>query len=132
MFIAVQVTLAVIGLAVMIRGRFDLGDRPVTNPVASLVGIVLTAQLPIALLIDIVLGLTADPAAAAGAAGSATAAASDANWWVHPLITCMAVLLAAGMTGIALRTDDATEDVYASLKPAEAGAPAPGRDSHST
>ncbi|HEY1378536.1 MAG TPA: hypothetical protein VGF55_17180 [Gemmataceae bacterium] len=116
MFIAVQVMLAVVGLFIMIRGRFDIGDRPVTNPIASLVGIVLTAQLPIALLIDISMGL-----AEGSTAGADGAPAADANWWIHPLVTCLSVLLAGGLTGIALRTDADADDVYASLDPAEAG-----------
>ena len=61
MFIAVQVVLLLVGLYIMTRGRFQIGDRTINNPIASLVGIVLIAQLPIALLISIVLGLTTEP-----------------------------------------------------------------------
>ena len=65
MFIAVQVALVVAGLYIMSRGRFEIGGRVVTNPSASLIGIVLTAQFPVALLLGIVLALTDGPAPAA-------------------------------------------------------------------
>jgi hypothetical protein len=133
MFIGIQVGLVVVGLYVMIRGRFDLGDREVTNPIASLVGIVLVAQLPLALLISIALRFTdvASPAAApvpsrAGTAPATVAAATpeeDPNWWVDPVITCGALLLAAGMTAVGMRSDDEYRDVYASLKPAPDAGP---------
>jgi hypothetical protein len=130
MFIAVQVVLLLVGLYIMTRGRFQIGDRTIANPVASLVGIVLIAQLPIALLISIVLGLTAEPTAStvliptrAGEATPVQALAAprsmDDNWWVDPLITCGAVVLAAAMTGIALRAESDTDDVFASLSPAD-------------
>src|SRR5438105_565054 len=107
MFLAVQIALVVVGLVIMTRGRFEVGGRAVTNPIASLVGIILAAQLPVALGIGIVLGLTDGPAAAAPqpAGGpivvpyqppgqpvvvppAAPAAVRDesANWWVDPLI----------------------------------------------
>jgi hypothetical protein len=131
MFLAVQIALLAVGLYVMSRGRFEIGGREVANPIASMVGIILAAQLPIALLISIVLGLTDGPAAnpvavptrAGEAAPVATVAAprsADDNWWVDPLITCGALVLAAGLTGIALRSADETEDLYASLSPADA------------
>jgi len=129
MFLAVQVALAALGLVVMTRGRFRVGDRSVTNPIASLVGIILTAQLPLALLIGIVLGLTDEPGpAAAQSAGPVVvpyqppgqpvvvppptvARDESANWWVDPLITCMAMLMAAGVTAIGMRADDTAAEL---------------------
>ena len=114
MFIGIEVMLAIVGLAVLFRGRFEIGDREVANPVATLVGLVLTAQLPLALFFDIVMRLTADIGEEA-----------DANWWIHPLFTCAAVLTAAGITAAALRADDEVQDVYANLAPPPADTPAP-------
>jgi hypothetical protein len=130
MFLAVQIALLVVGLYVMSRGRFEIGGREVGNPIASMVGIILAAQLPIALLISIVLGLTegptAEPIAVPTRAGEAAPVvtvagprSADDNWWVDPLITCGALVLAAGLTGIALRSADEADDVYASLGPAD-------------
>jgi hypothetical protein len=130
MFIAVQVALLIAGLVIMTRGRFEIGGREIANPIASMVGIILVAQMPIALAISIVLGLTDGPGADAIAiptrAGEAVAVqtvapprSSTDNWWVDPLITCGAVVLAAGLTGIALRSADDTADIYASLSPTD-------------
>jgi hypothetical protein len=130
MFIAIQVMLLVVGLYIMSRGRFDIGDRTVGNPVASLVGIVLAAQLPVALLIGIVLGLTDGPGANAvqvpTRAGSpvpvqaiAPSRSIDDNWWVDPLVTCSAIVLCSAMIAISLRNENDTDDVYASLSPAD-------------
>jgi hypothetical protein len=131
MFIGIQIALVVVGLYIMSRGRFAIGDREVGNPVASLIGIVLVAQLPLALLAGIVLGLT-DGAPATTAVQVPTragqpvqvkhvpvAGSSDTNWWVDPLITCGAVLVAAGLAAIALRAANDTEDAFASLRTAE-------------
>ena len=130
MFLAVQVVLLIIGLVLMTRGRFEIGGREITNPIASMIGIILVAQLPIALLIGIVMGLTDGPSdppitlptrageAAAAVTVAAPRSAND-NWWVDPAVTCTALLIAAGLTGIALRTADEAEDIYASLKPAD-------------
>jgi hypothetical protein len=134
MFIAIQVALLVVGLYIMSRGRFDIGDRTVTNPVASLVGIVLAAQLPLALLIGIILGLTdssgTNTVQVPTRAGTPVAVqvvapprSLDDNWWVDPLVTCSAILLSAAMIAIALRNENDTEDVYASLSRAD-GEPA--------
>jgi hypothetical protein len=98
---------------------------------ASMVGIVLVAQLPIALLIGIVLGLTAEPTAPAitlptraGEAAPTVAVAAprsaDDFWWVDPLITCGSLMLAAGMTAVGLTAAHENDHVYASLRPAEA------------
>lgn len=133
MFIGIQVGLVVVGLFIMSRGRFSVGGREVSNPVASLVGIVLAGQLPFALLISIVLGLTDGPATTAvpipTRAGQpavfspvASARSTDDNWWVDPLVTCGAVLAAAGLTALALREANVTDDVIASLRPAESDA----------
>src|SRR5438067_439197 len=115
MFIAVQVALLVLGLYIMSRGRFAVGDREVANPLASVIGIVLAAQLPIALLIGIVLSLTAEPSAPPIAlptrAGEPVAVVTVAaprsandHWWVDPLITCGAIVFAAGLTALGLQT----------------------------
>jgi hypothetical protein len=131
MFLAVQVALLIVGLIVMTRGRFEVAGREVTNPIASMVGIILAAQMPIALLIGIILGLTDGPSAPAVTvptrAGEPVAAQTVAaprspndNWWVDPLITCGAFVLAAGLTGIAMRSADDAADLYASLNPADA------------
>ncbi len=134
MFISVQIALVVVGLFLMSRGRFSIGDREVGNPMASLVGIVLVAQLPLALLISIAIGLTDGPALTTAApiptrAGQPVqmvqvpvSGSADGNWWVDPLVTCGAVLAAAGLTAIALRSANETEDILASLRPAEPGA----------
>jgi hypothetical protein len=130
MFIAIQVALLIAGLYIMSRGRFEIGDRTVNNPVASLVGIVLAAQLPLALLIGIVLGLLDGPGTNTvqipTRAGTpvqvqvnAPSRSNDDNWWVDPLVTCGAIVLSAAMIAIALRTENETEDVYASLGPAD-------------
>lgn len=133
MFIGVQVMLVVVGLFLMSRGRFSIGDREVGNPIASLVGIILAAQLPLALLIGIVLGLTDGPPpptivipTRAGQPPAiptvvATKQADD-NWWVDPLVTCSAILVAAGLTGVALKSATETEAVLASLQPADLNA----------
>jgi hypothetical protein len=133
MFIGIQIALLALGLFIMVRGRFSVGDREVGNPVASLVGIILIGQLPLALLITIVLALTAEPDATSSiaiptragqpatptpVAVAGTSPVHD-NWWVDPLVSCGAVLLAAGMTAIALRAGNETDDVYASLGPAD-------------
>ena len=135
MFIGVQVGLVAVGLFIMSRGRFSIGEREVGNPIASLVGIVFAAQLPLALLVSIILGLTDGPPAPAIVipthAGQppivsnvvAPREAND-NWWVDPLVTCTAVLAAAGLTGMALRSDSESDAVLASLHPADAD-PAP-------
>jgi hypothetical protein len=130
MFIAVQVALLIVGFYIMFRGRFEIGGREISNPIASMVGIILVAQMPIALLISIVLGLTDGPSGTAVAvptrAGEAAPVvtvatrSADENWWVDPLITCGAFVLAAGLTGIALRSADEAEDLYASLGPVDA------------
>jgi hypothetical protein len=136
MFIAIQVVLVALGLFIMARGRFPVGDREVTNPVASLVGIILIAQLPLALLLSIGLAFAVEPESvptvaiptrAGQEAPTAQVAAPGSSpvtsvWWVDPLVTCLAVLLATGMTAIALRAGNETEDVYASLNPADAEA----------
>jgi hypothetical protein len=131
MFIGIQFVLVVVGLFIMSRGRFSIGDREVGNPVASLVGIVLAAQLPLALLVSIVLGLTDAPPVTKAVQVPTRAGqpvqvvhvpvpgSANDNWWVDPLITCGAVLVAAGLTAIALRAANETEDVFASLRPAE-------------
>jgi hypothetical protein len=131
MFIAVQIALLVLGLYIMTRGRYEFAGREVTNPMASMVGIVLVGQLPIALLISIVLGLTAEPSTppmtlptrAGEVAPSVTVAAPRSTndfWWVDPLITCGALMLAAGMTAVGLTAAHENDDVYASLRPADA------------
>jgi len=128
MFLAVQVVLLIVGLVLMTRGRFEIGGREITTPIPSMIGIIRVAQLPIALLISIVIGLTDGPSAeaitvptrAGEAAPAVTVAAprsANDNWWVDPAITCTALLIAAGLTGIALRTADEAEDIYASLGP---------------
>jgi hypothetical protein len=132
MFLAILVTLAVIGMYVMTRGRFEIGNREISNPLASRVGIVLIAQLPIALAIGIVVGLTGEPGGPAVAiptrAGEPVAAVTvaprtgDEHWWVDPLITCGAVVLAAGLTGVGLKSADETENLYASLNAADTNA----------
>jgi hypothetical protein len=135
MFIGIQAALVLVGLFFMARGRFDVGGREVGNPIASLVGIVLIAQLPLALLIGIVLALTDGPAAPAMTiptrAGEpvavktvAAASSADGNWWIDPLVTCGAVLLAAGMTAIALQTEEENQDVFAELQPTDHVGPA--------
>jgi len=135
MFIGIQAALVVIGLFIMVRGRFSIGGREVSNPVASLVGIILAAQLPLALLIGIVLRLTDGPTATTSVqiptrAGQPVQVvnvpvphAVDENWWVDPLITCVAVLAAAGLTAMALREANEAEEVFASLRPVDDAAP---------
>jgi Na+-driven multidrug efflux pump len=136
MFLAVQIVLVVVGLVILTRGRFQVAGQTVVNPIASLVGIILTAQLPLALLLGIVLTLTDEaPAAAAGQPAGpvvvpyqppgqpivvppATPAAAKADptaayWWVDPLITCLAVVMAAGLTGIGLRSDGEADELFA-------------------
>jgi hypothetical protein len=133
MFISVQVALMVVGLFIMSRGRFTIGGREVGNPVASLVGMILAAQLPAALLIGIVLGLidgpSAPPVVIPTRAGQppvvsnvVAARPANDNWWVDPLVTCGAVLAAAGLTALALRAANETEEVFASLRPADTDA----------
>jgi hypothetical protein len=131
MFIGIQIALVVVGLFIMSRGRFAIGDREVGNPLASLIGIVLTAQLPLALLAGIALGLTENtpPTTAVPIPTRAgqpvqfknvpVSESADTNWWVDPLITCGSVLVAAGLAGIALRAGNDTEDAFASLRTAE-------------
>jgi hypothetical protein len=129
-FTAIQVGLLVAGLVIMSRGKYGIAGRVVTNPIASMVGIILAAQLPIALLISIILGLTEGssdpPVVVPTRAGSAEAvqtvaaprSASD-HWWVDPLITCGALVMAAGLTAIAMQSAEENDVVYASLIPAE-------------
>jgi hypothetical protein len=133
MFIAVQIILVAFGLIIMSRGRFRIGDREVSNPIASLVGIILAGQLPLALLIGIVLGFSdgansttvAIPTRAGQAQMSMTISTPRSTadyWWVDPLITCGAFLAATGLTAMALREANDTEYVIASLHPAESDA----------
>jgi hypothetical protein len=134
MFIGVQIALVVVGLFIMSRGRFSVGGREVGNPIASLVGIVLAGQLPFALLVGIVLSLTDGPPAMTAMQIPTRAGqpvqfvnvpvSQPANeyWWVDPLITCGAVLAAAGLTAMALREANETDDVIASLRPAQSDA----------
>jgi hypothetical protein len=131
MFIVIQIALVLVGFVFMARGKFTIGDREVTNPVASLVGIILVAQLPLALLLGITLNLTdGTPATTAvqvpSRAGQPVqvvnvpvSGSASEYWWVDPLITCGAVLAAAGLTGIALRSANETEEVFARLGPAD-------------
>jgi hypothetical protein len=132
MFLAIQVVLLAVGLVIMSRGKYEIAGRVIVNPIASLVGIILAAQLPIALIAWMVLW-TSEPAAPTVAvptrAGEAAPVANVApprsvneNWWVDPLITCGALLAAAALTGIAMRTDSETEEVLAGLTPAETDA----------
>jgi hypothetical protein len=130
MFLAVQLALLAAGLYIMIRGRYVIGGREVTNPMASMVGIVLIAQMPIALLISIILGLTAEPTTPpitlptrAGEVAPTVAVAAPRTgaeyWWIDPLITCGALVMAAGMTAVGLTASHENDEVYASLRPAD-------------
>lgn len=130
MFLGIQIGLVAVGLYVMVRGRFDIGGREVGNPIASLVGIILIGQLPLALLLGIVLSLTAEPSTpplevptrAGEAAPTAAVAAprtGNENWWIDPLITCSAVLAAGGLTGLALRAAVETDEILARLSSAD-------------
>jgi hypothetical protein len=128
MFIGIQLALVAVGLFIMSRGRFSVGDREVGNPVASLIGIVLAGQLPLALLVGIVLSMCGEPPTTKAVqvptrAGQpvqivnvAVGGSTDENWWVDPLITCGAVLVAAGLTAMALRASTDAEDAFASLR----------------
>jgi hypothetical protein len=127
MFLAVQVCLVIAGLVVLFRGRFDFGDRVVGNPMASLIGLVLVVQLPLALVLWMMLWIGEPPAAAttviptrAGEAAptvTVTTLKGLANeyWWVDPFVTCGAVIIAAVLTGIALRNENASDEVFETL-----------------
>jgi hypothetical protein len=131
MFIVIQIMLVAIGLLIMARGRFTIGNREVGNPMASLVGIVLMSQLPLALLISIVFALTDGvpetvatqvPTRAGQVAQVVHVPAADSKnnyWWVDPLVTCAAVLAAAGLTAMGLQAADDTETAIANLQPLE-------------
>ena len=132
MFIAVQLVIVAVGLFIMTRGRFSIGGREVGNPIASIGRH--RAGDPVAARVDrssIGLQLADGPPATTAMrlptrAGQPVqivhvpvAGAGDNYWWVDPLVTCAAVLIAAGLTGIALRAANDTEDVYASLSAAK-------------
>jgi hypothetical protein len=54
---------------------------------------------------------------------SVTVRAAENNWWVDPLVTCGAILAAAGMTAIGMRAEDEHQDIMARLAPTERANP---------
>ena len=125
MFMGIQLAVVVVGVGIMARGRFAVGNREIANPMASLIGIILIVQLPIALLVSIALAIVDGPGpelqipTRAGepvaVPKSATVRAAENNWWVDPLVTCGSILVAAGVTAIGLRTEDENQHVLAKL-----------------
>jgi hypothetical protein len=127
MFLAVQVCLVIAGVVILFRGRFNFGDRVVGQPMASLIGLVLVIQLPVALVLWMMLWIGEPPAAAtkviptrAGEAAptvtvSTLKGLADEYWWVDPFVTCGAVMIAAVLIGIALRNENASDEVFETL-----------------
>ena len=126
MFLAVQVGLVIAGLFILFRGRFEFAGRVIANPIASLVGLVLTAQFPIALVLWFALWLseptperTVLPTRAGDPVPTVTAPTrqpvADQYWWVDPFIACGSVVIAAVLTGIALSSESASDEVFETL-----------------
>jgi hypothetical protein len=126
MFLAVQVGLVVAGLFILFRGKYEICGRVIANPIASLVGLVLTAQFPIALVLWFALWLSEPaptPVAVPTRAGDPVAtvavpemkAVVDQFWWVDPFIACGSVIIAAALTAVALRNENASDEVFESL-----------------
>jgi hypothetical protein len=136
MFLAVQVGLVIAGLIVLFRGRFAFGGRVVGDPIASLIGLVLVVQLPLALVLWMMLWFS-EPRTTATAvipthaseatptvAVSTLKGLADEYWWVDPFVTCGAIVIAAVLTGVALRNENASDEVFEALELTEPGADA--------
>jgi len=125
LFVVSMSLLGVSGLFILFRGRFEFGNRVIGNPIASLVGLVLTAQFPIALVLWLILWFS-EPAPtvviptragepAATSAVPPAQALADQFWWVDPFIACGAVIIVAALTGIALRNENASDEMFETL-----------------
>jgi hypothetical protein len=111
MFFYFQAALVVVGAVILVRGlRF--GRQEVSSPIASLVGLLLVGQLPACLWLSFVFDLsdifTAGEMMTAG------------SWWVDPLVTGAAFLIAGALVVVGLRDpkgpeDDATADAEANV-----------------
>jgi hypothetical protein len=111
----VQAVLAVVGIGIVVLGRFRLGRHEVGNPVAPVVGWVLVAPLPASVFLWVILGVgqaradvrsaVEDGARAQNGAGRRAAArpassSSDDYPWLAPLLSGLSLLIAGALTYI--------------------------------
>ncbi|MGL4550020.1 MAG: hypothetical protein ACRC33_02435 [Gemmataceae bacterium] len=105
MLFFLQVVLAAAGVGILVSGRLPLGGREVRGPIASLIGGILAAALPLTVLL---LALYAAPEMARHSnvgLDKAYRQASAAYWWIRPLMMLLTVGTAGGLAYLALCTE---------------------------
>jgi hypothetical protein len=107
MFFYVQAALALLGVFIILRGRFPLGQQVVTRPIAPMVGALLAAPVPVCLWIGFVVG--ASHAFGPSAPGDEPSSVEDkilAVSWLDPLITAGFVSIAAVLAAVGRQDEE--------------------------
>jgi hypothetical protein len=107
MFIYVQAVLAAVGAAIALRGRFPVGRREITNPVALTVGVLLLAPLLVCYWFGFIAEVfnaytSAWPSLAPPKTPQPEAASLP---WVDMMISLVSLMLAGGITAMSLQEE---------------------------
>jgi hypothetical protein len=134
MFFYVQAALAFLGIVIVLRGRFRIGQQVVTRPIAPMVGAMLAAPIPVCLWLGIVTGVSAAVGPTANQEGTPSLEQRiESIQWLDPLITAGFVAVAAVLTAVGRQDEDGRlsfptapanlADAQEKWAPAEPGAP---------
>jgi hypothetical protein len=107
MWFAIQIVLAVMGVVVLLVGVVPLGARTIRNPIASLIGLVLTLALPftVVLLMILTAAETAQNTEALGL-DRAYQLALEPYEWVRPAVLFASLALAGGLAWLGLQQEE--------------------------
>src|SRR5262245_15283302 len=103
MLLFFEAVLTLLGLIILMRGRFRIGKQEVGNPIASLVGLLLTAILPACAIVSFALAVQER----VGLEGGLTHEQfQEKYWWLDPVVAGGLLLLAGLMAALGLCPED--------------------------
>jgi hypothetical protein len=119
-----QAVMVLLGVVIVVRGRFHLGWRTVSAPIAPVVGWSLMAPIPLGCVLGVLFGVSE---ALGGRFGGETPSLEEVEMkyaWIDPSVTAVMALIAVVLTVIGLQ-GGATPAVDAPPVAADAIGPPP-------
>jgi len=134
MFFVIQIVLALLGLLLILCKRLRIGNQEIGTPMATVIGAILVAPLPLSLWLTITTKIPSNFQTAfqtthdlvTGRVLEAPPPPDDPLWWFEPVVTCGCVLAAGLLAFIALRNNDPLAGVDSKFTSVPLNAPSYG------